>query len=137
MLELIFICTYSAANQNVDFCRLREEKKLIIKSVFSLMWHSFWVARRTVETLIFLKPGGFSQQGLFYLLKVPNFFFLLLSSQRFSLAIISPELWYCVFYSNATSISSLTSVLPFMYVQLYYLYCFLGSVTEPCFVWAT
>lgn len=75
MLELIFICMYSAANQNVDFCRLREEKKLIIKSVFSLMWHSFWVARRTVETLIFLKPGGFSQQGLFYLLKVPNFFF--------------------------------------------------------------
>lgn len=90
-----------------------------------------------MESPVLLRSDGFSHR--FYLLKVPNFFFFgLLLSQKFCLTIISPELYHCVCYFNC-NFYSLAGQCPalhiYIYMHLYYMYCFLCSVTEPSFGW--
>lgn len=61
------------------------------------MYHDLWVAGRTVERPI-LNSAGFSEQGLFYLLKFQNFFWTS-SKPKICLMIISPELCHCLLFN--------------------------------------
>lgn len=97
-----------------------------------------WVARRTVESPIFLKSGGFSQQGLFYLIKVPNLFlWSTFKPKVLSNDYLTRALWWalCLLFQ----LQLLTPCLPMSHPSHI---CtsttctvFLCSISDPCFEW--